>query len=383
VAKIEHSIEKLNDGRQMLRVKIEKRGKGVMTPENTPIQYVHQLFIAEQRGKGNSDSTVYFYDRCFRKFLAFVIGTFLTDEIVDELAEIADKVKKNEIPNPANLVNIPITILDAEQIDGAYREYLSDVVGLNDVTIDSHFRAYRAFAYYAMEYEWIEKRKIVVRDTQPVEKECYTEQEIKLLLAKPDTRNFTEYRNWVIINYLIACGNRIGSIVEIKIKDVYLEQGYVYVHKQKNKKPDTVPLIARMRNILYEYITIYRIELDGVKVDENEPLFCGRYGNKLTTQGLYKALSEYNKARGVNKTSIHLFRHSFAKDWIVRGGDLFSLKKILGHSSLRMVQRYSNLYTKDVNDKAEKFSMLANMPVTSGKTLSGRGKSDKSDKPKK
>ena len=124
-----------------------------------------------------------------------------------------------------------------------------------------------------------------------------------------------------------------------------------------------------MRRILKEYIALYRNLEENEDLSSTDPLFCNRFGERLTADGLINAIARYNQRREVTKTSIHLFRHTFAKSWILSGGDLFSLQKMLGHSSLEMVRNYANLYSKDIKDKAEEFSFLSNTRRTTGKTL--------------
>ncbi|MFZ5969026.1 MAG: tyrosine-type recombinase/integrase [Bacillota bacterium] len=69
-------------------------------------------------------------------------------------------------------------------------------------------------------------------------------------------------------------------------------------------------------------------------------LFPSQYGGKATRNSIQQAIRTYNLTRGVVKTSIHLFRHTFAKNWIQNGGNIFQLQKILGHSSLKMVTHF-------------------------------------------
>lgn len=106
------------------------------------------------------------------------------------------------------------------------------------------------------------------------------------------------------------------------------------------------------------YIDDYRTEVNGVPVGLNEPLFCNLYGEKLSENGIKKAIANYNRSRNVEKTSVHLFRHTFAKKWIIDGGDLLQLEKMLGQSSLKMVQHYSNLYASDIKEQAEKHAVI-------------------------
>ena len=74
------------------------------------------------------------------------------------------------------------------------------------------------------------------------------------------------------------------------------------------------------------------------------------------------------------ESSLHLLRHTFAKNWITSGGDIISLAKVLTHSELDMVKRYSNLYGEDVKEEIEQHSTLSQIRQTSGKTLKSTSK---------
>lgn len=63
-------------------------------------------------------------------------------------------------------------------------------------------------------------------------------------------------------------------------------------------------------------------------------------------------------SRNVNKTSCHLFRHTFAKNWILAGGDIFRLQKILGHYDLEMTKEYLAMFGQDLQMDFEKFNPL-------------------------
>jgi integrase/recombinase XerD len=69
-------------------------------------------------------------------------------------------------------------------------------------------------------------------------------------------------------------------------------------------------------------------------------------------------LYEYNKRRGVETTGVHRYRHTFAKQWILNGGNVVSLSKILGHSSLQITQNYINLLVSDVSKEVTTINLL-------------------------
>ena len=105
----------------------------------------------------------------------------------------------------------------------------------------------------------------------------------------------------------------------------------------KNRKVQCIPLCQTMVNILRDYIAIRQ-------GDPEEPLFCSEFGTQLTESGLHQAIETYNKSRGVNKTSVHAFRHTFARKYLVDcGGDAFTLQKLMGHSTLVMTKKSKSL----------------------------------------
>ena len=165
----------------------------------------------------------------------------------------------------------------------------------------------------------------------------------------------------MVINYLLATGNRVGTIVSIKVSDLDFEENMVAINVQKNKKKSRIPLEnGKLVRILQEYIDEWLSDGNGGYVSTY--LFPSSYTDEdcpMSRISMGRSIAAYNKARGVRKTSVHLFRHTFVKNWIMKGGDLHSLQKILGHSTLDMVTHYANLYDTDLKDKVDAYSLLA------------------------
>ena len=187
-------------------------------------------------------------------------------------------------------------------------------------------------------------------------KETYTEKELKILLKKPNVKscNFTEYRNWVIINLLLNCGCRAKTVRTFLIKDVNLNNQTITYRHTKNGKIQIVPLCSSMVSVLREYMRIR----DG---KENDVLFPNENNKPLTESGLRQGIENYNTSRGVNKTSIHLFRHTFAQHYLKNGGNSLYLQKILGHTTLAMTKHYCNIYDVDLVKTFDVFSPLATL----------------------
>ena len=188
-------------------------------------------------------------------------------------------------------------------------------------------------------------------------KDTYTDRELEKLLKKPDIRKcgFVEYRDWVIVNFLLNSGSRAATIRAIQIRDIDFDNGLVHYRHTKNRRAQVIPLCSEMIKILREYLRFR-------KGNDEDYLFCTENGLPLTENGLRIAISRYNTRRGVNKTSIHLFRHTFARKYLIDcGGDAFTLQKLLGHSTLEMTKHYCAVFNADLTKNYDNFSPLAQM----------------------
>ena len=227
---------------------------------------------------------------------------------------------------------------------------------LSDISINTYLRAIRAFLYFCMEQGYTPKFNIyLIKASKPM-KETYTDTELEKLLVKPNIKkcSFSEYRNWVLVCYLLGTGNRRKTVCNVKIGDVDFEAHEIRLKMVKNKKQYSIPLSAFLDKVLREYL-VYR------KGNADDYLFCNVYGQKLTEEGLKSGIRRHNETRGVLRSGLHLFRHTFAKKWIWNRGDPFRLKSILGHSSMAMTNEYVDMFGKDLQKDFDTYSPLDNM----------------------
>ena len=224
----------------------------------------------------------------------------------------------------------------------------------NDVSINAYLRDMITTMHFLMKKGYVEHFEMKSIKVDKTNVETYSEEELRILLEKPNlkTCSFTEYKCWVMTNFLFSTGVRQRSLHFIKIKDVDFDNQVVYVNVTKNRKALIVPISQTMARILEEYLK-YRQH----KSNEDY-LFCNIFGAQLTKSTSYQILAEYNKKRGVETTGIHRYRHTFAKQWILNGGNVVSLSKILGHSSLQITQNYINLLVSDVGKEVESLNLL-------------------------
>ena len=233
---------------------------------------------------------------------------------------------------------------------------------LSPNSINSYTRTLKSFFSWCNE-QGITRLNIPLYKAEETVKETYSDAELAALLKKPDIRKatFAEYRDWVIINFLLNCGSRAATVRAIQIRDVDLDGGMVFYRHTKNRKAQVIPLCSAMVAILREYLR----HRGGEAADY---LFCTETGSQLTENGLRQSIARYNTRRGVQKTSIHLFRHTFARKYLIDcGGDAFTLQKLLGHSTLAMTKHYCAIFDADLTKNYDNFSPLAHMKSSSAR----------------
>lgn len=282
---------------------------------------------------------------------------FIRKCTVQNLSEKTLKVYKNHFGLFALTidVNTPINSVTSVAIDD-FILYLKENNKCNDTTINSYLRSIRAFLYYCMEESYLPSFNVCMIRSEKKIKETYSNAELERLLTKPDinTCSFSTYKTWVFENYLLGTGNRLSTALNVRIKDIDFYNNTIILVKTKNRKQQIIPLSQSLAEILVGYL-----EIRGNNPDDY--LFCNIYGEKGNIRSFEDLVAKYNHERGVEKTSIHLFRHTFAKHWILQGGDIFRLQKILGHSDLSVTKEYVQMFGQDLQMDFEKFNPLDNL----------------------
>jgi len=210
--------------------------------------------------------------------------------------------------------------------------------------INSYLKDLRTILYYFMERGYMKSFAVKLLKEDLAIKETYTNDEISRLLEKPNMKkcDFTEYRNWIITCYLLGTGNRLGTVCELRNKDIDFNSNTIHLRKTKTRTAYTIPLSSALEKVLIEYMQ-YR------KGKSDDYLFCNKFGDKLQESSLNTAIYRYNRKRGVAKTSVHLYRNTFAKTYITNESDIARLQKLLGHSTPTMSLRYAKMFDSDLD----------------------------------
>ena len=316
------------------------------------VEYCWKAFMTNRIVRGNTKASLDAYRRFYKKFCAM----FPIDE---------------EGLGPANM---PIPLIGEDAIMAAFIATLKkkDGTPVNDQTKNHYMRSYRAFGNFCEEEGYIPSGfRCPIKEVEPPPKEVYTDAELKRLLKEPDLDDFTAYRSYAIITLILTTGARANTIRNIRISDFDAETGYINFTTTKAHKFIKEGLDPQCVEVLRRYVERWRSFDD---TDPSEYLFCNKNEEQISRDGLSKSIADYNKDRGVEKTSLHLLRHTFAKNWILNGGDIISLAKVLTHSELEMVKRYSNLYATDLKKEVETHSTIAQLKPAKRKNIKTRTK---------
>lgn len=296
-----------------MRIQVVKR--------NITLTQVWDLYITEKKLEGYSDDTIKSKEEHFKQLLKY----------------------------------LPEDLLASEMNYNYIEEFIADKkLTAKPVSINSYLRVYRAFFNWANERGYTPALKFALLVEQECVNKTYSDEEIAIILQKPDMRtcNFPTYRDWVMINFFLATGCRRGTLAEVKIRDVNLDENYIEINRTKTRKAQLLPIPSSLKSILVEYL--------GIRGGEStDVLFCSETGTPMEKHSITSAIAKYNKKRGVETTSVHSLRHTFSKTAIMKCNmNVARLQKQLGHSSLKTTQQYINLFDKDLLQNNDEFNPL-------------------------
>ncbi len=172
--------------------------------------------------------------------------------------------------------------------------------------------------------------------------ETISVEEIDELIAAIDLTKTEGERNRAIIETLYGCGLRVSELTNLRISDLYFEEGFIKV-TGKGDKQRFVPI----SDYNIKYITIYKDQVRAhqeIKPEASDTLFLNRRGAQLTRAMIFTIIRQLaEKANIRKKISPHTFRHSFATHLLENGADLRAIQQMLGHESITTTEIYMHM----------------------------------------
>lgn len=305
-----------------------------------------------------SKKTLLSYEQTLRLFSRYLIDTYkinrseqVTQQII--LNYINDTKERGKYTVVAN-ENTKKT--NNPQNRGDYGKKVSIV------TLNNYIRNLKVYFNYMYENRIIKKnptQKIKLIHVPRKAKGYMNDIEVNNLLKCFDLSRFHEYRDCVITELLFDTGMRLGECLLIKEKtDINFAERTIFLpaDNTKGKKDRYVFFSVQMATELKRWLQ-YK---DRYK--ESEYVFCTIKGTVLQERSFESNFSNYGERIGKKEINPHLLRNNFAKRFLMNGGDIFTLSKILEHSSIKVTEQcYLDLQTEDLKKQYEKHSPLMNL----------------------
>ena len=136
---------------------------------------------------------------------------------------------------------------------------------------------------------------------------------------------------------MLDTGMRRAELCGLKVANVH--DRYVKVFG-KGRKEREIGLHPEVSKLLWKYIYKYRRP----KYPDETAVFLNRSGEPLLPEGVMSMLDKIKEKCGLQgvRVSPHTFRHTFAKMYLERGGEVFKLSREMGHSGIQITQTYLN-----------------------------------------
>ena len=229
-------------------------------------------------------------------------------------------------------------------------------------TVNNYTRNLRVYFNYMYENRLIKTnpmKKIKPLRIPRKAKGYLNDKDFNNLLKCFDLSKFHEYRDYVITQLVFDTGMRIGECLMIRDEtDINFNERTIFLPAEntKGKKDRYVFFSMQMATELKRWLQ-YR---DRYK--ESEFCFCTIKGSQLLERSFESNFTNYGERIGNKEIHPHLIRNNFAKRFLMNGGDIYTLSKILGHSSVKVTEEcYLDLGTDDLRKQYQKHSPLMNL----------------------
>lgn len=233
---------------------------------------------------------------------------------------------------------------------------------LSSHTIQSRVRALRSFFHWLSQEGYTRNHVLEDLKVPKVQRnlvEILTEAEIKAVLGVLDRDVASGARNHAILWTLLDTGLRCSELTGLGFDDAHLEEGYLRVLGKGNKER-VVPLGVNGQRILLRYREHFRPQAQSATINQ---FFLSLDGRPMTPNSVLQILHRLGKRAGVARLHPHLLRHTFATRFLINGGDVFTLQRILGHTTLSMVNHYVQLASSHVVIQHRKYSPMDALAV--------------------
>ncbi len=240
------------------------------------------------------------------------------------------------------------------------QEFLNhvDEIGLNKRTQARILSGIRGFYKYMMIEEVIDQDPTELIEGPKIGRklpEVLSISEIDAIEASFDLSKPEGQRNKSMVETLYSCGLRVSELINIKLTDLFFDQGFIRVIGKGNKER-LVPIGDKAIKEINFYLSqrnsvSYKIDRDSENI-----IFLNRRGKKLTREMVFTIIKKHAALAGIKKSiSPHTLRHSFATHLVEGGADLRAVQEMLGHESIQTTEIYTHMDKEFLRDTILRF----------------------------
>lgn len=221
--------------------------------------------------------------------------------------------------------------------------------GLHDIGIHPRSQArilsgIRSFYRFLVLEDYIRQDPTELLDSPQIGKhlpDVLTVEEIDSLIGAIDRGSRGGQRNCAILETLYSCGLRVSELCNLKISDLYLNEGFIKVEGKGNKQR-LVPISPRAVSELNDYFLVRGEKV--IKPGFEDYVFISNFGKNISRIMVFHIIKELANQIGLKKSiSPHTFRHSFATHLLEGGANLRAIQCMLGHESIGTTEIYTHI----------------------------------------
>ncbi len=228
-----------------------------------------------------------------------------------------------------------------------------------DATINNYLRDIRVF------FNWLEEEYVIRRSplkrikplkTSRKPREYISDEDFKKLVGCLDKSYFSEHRDYAMIMLMIDSGMRVGECSSLLVEDVNMAKRQIELRAEitKGRRDRVVYFSAKTEQVLRRWIQYKE------RYRESDYLFPSRYstGEPVHVNGFESNFKNYLRRVGMSESiTPHCLRNNFAKRCLMNGMDIYTLSRLLGHSSVTITeQAYLDLTDEDLGKRYQHYS---------------------------
>ncbi len=221
-------------------------------------------------------------------------------------------------------------------------------------TVSRVLASIRSYYLYLLRNGQVDTDPTLALTSPHIEKkppQVLTSTEVSLLLEQPKLSDNKGIRDKAMLELLYATGIRVSELIGLNVSDVNLSMGYIRCANNKGER--LIPVGNKAIDSVKLYLEKARSSM--MKSDTETALFVNRMGVRISRQGFWKIIKQYQESSGIEcEITPHSLRHSFAAHLIQNGADLESLKAMMGHSDISSTQVYTCFLDDNIKRVYEK-----------------------------